>query len=358
MLNEIRGLGVVFLAVGLAWSEPASALRLTIGNRTYANPAFQAQADSAADAMEDQFNSTIGASSQVEDFLGAVGAANATSGRSLLSPGVHQQSNLMVSFGATGALGLGAGASLSNGLSIPSNRLPPIGVGARTALTVAVSGRTLRSPFRGLDPNRLMTHFSFFTMDLSPYIGRGISLKAMQAAVGMSYEVFGPKPWTPLLRYNGIRLSTGLSYGTFDASYQTPFDLTQSSGGLTARWDNDVDIGVSSKVFSLATEAVTGFRFLWALNLYAGLGVDFNFGSTSITGGSSGPVTGTVAGTQVFSATGTVSTEDSDSAAPPLAQARFLLGTQIDLGNFGVYVQGTVSTPSVYAVSLGARAAF
>lgn len=349
MLNKNKGL---VLALALFMPLSAQALRLSITNRS--SPVGNA----AADAMEAQFNNTIGSPDKVQDFLGAVAASSATSGRSILSPGVHLQSNLMVAFSASGTLGLGPGASLSNGLSIPTNSLPPIGVGARTGLTVAASGKTIQTPFRGLDPNRLMVHASFFTMDLSPYIGHGVSLRSMQISLGMSYEIFGPKPWTPAIRYNGIRLSTGLSYGTFDANYRTPFALTQTSGGVTTTWNNNVDIGVNSKIYSLSTEATTGFRLLWTLNLYTGLGVDFNFGSATITGGSSGPVTGTSGGVQVFSATGTVSSEDSDSATPPFAQVRCLLGTQIDVGNFGIYAQGTISTPSTYGVHFGARASF
>ena len=365
-MNKIKKLGrfsqgwkVAFFALSLLWTiQGAQALHLNITNRNYINPVFQPQADASSDAMETQFNNLISSPAQIQDFLGALGAANATSGRSILSPGVSLQSNLLVAFSASGALGLGSGASLSNGISIPTNSLPPIGVGAKTGLTVAASGKVIRSPFRGLDPNRVMLHASFFTMDLSQYLGRGISMKSMQMGVGMSYEVYGPKPWTPLIRYNGIRLSSGLSYNTFDASYRTPFNLTQTNGAITTTWNNNIDIGVSSKVFSLATDAVTGFRLLYLLNLYAGLGLDLNFGSSSITGGSSGPVSGSAAAVQVYSATGTVSTDPTDSAGPPIAQLRFLLGTQIDIGSVGVYLQGTVSTPSVYAVHLGARATF
>ncbi len=114
---------------------------------------------------------------------------------------------------------------------------------------------------------------------------------------------------------------------------------------------------MNSKVFSLTNEATTGIRLLWILNLYTGVGLDFNFGSSSITGGSSGPVSGTSSGTTVFSATADLA-GDSESVSPTLAQFRYLVGTEIDLGAFGIYIQGQVSTPSVYGVNMGAHVIF
>ncbi|MBC7397729.1 MAG: hypothetical protein H7333_09830 [Bdellovibrionales bacterium] len=339
------------------------AFQLAITNRNFpgAGALIQTQLNQLADNIQTQFNQTIASASNQSDFLNAVGNANAFSARSFLAPGVvPANKTFFVNAGGSAAIALGNGASLSSGITFPKNQLPPIGVSAKAGFTVGVSGRMIPIPLPlGLDSGRMMYSFSFLSADLSNQIGRGITLKTSQTSLGASYQLYVPQAWTPLARFDGIRITSGLSYSTFDASYRTPFNLSSFDSGTnsTVTWNSNVDLGVRSQVFSLTNEVKTGVRMLWLLDVYTGIGLDFNFGSSAITGGSSGPVSGTSSGTTVFSATATLDGE-SASAAPTLAQFRYLLGTQVDLGPVGIYVQGQVSTPSVYALNFGAHVAF
>jgi hypothetical protein len=339
----------------------AHAFTLTITNRAYpgAGAGLQAAIDALADSMEASFNTSIASASNQESFLESVGNANSGSSRSFLAPGVQTSSEkILIGVGGSMALALGSGSDLSSGISTPSNQLPPVGVGAKTGITLMVPARLLKisGPF---DVSRLSVGGSFYSMDLSSVIGRGISLKSMQASLGFGYQMYTPKDWTPLVRFNGFRITSGLSYSTFDATYSTPFNLTQTGSGVDLVWNSNVDIGVSSTIVSLSNQVTTGVRVLWIWNLFTGLGVDLNFGSSKLTGGSTGPVTGTQTGggATVFTGTATVDGASNGTSPNPI-QLRYLLGTSLPLGPFELYAQGQVSTASVYGLNFGMNLQF
>jgi hypothetical protein len=175
----------------------------------------------------------------------------------------------------------------------------------------------------------------------------------------MSYQFYPSQHWSPLVRFNGFKVSSGLSYSTFDASFATPFNLTQGDGTYDMTWNNTVNVGVSSSVWSFTNEATAGIAVLGVVNLYAGVGLDFNVGSTAVVGGSAGPVTAVQSGTstQVFSGTATISS-DSSGVGPTFAQTRFLLGTEFGVGPVGLYLQGQVANPSTYGLNFGAHFLF
>ncbi len=337
---------LLFLAF-LVGGAGAEAFQMSLSN---ISDSTGGNATAAANLIVNQFNNSIASTSNTKSFLGAVSNSSAMAGRSYLAQGADDHNNFSVALGGSLALALGEGGSLSSGIRFPANQLPPIGVGAQSGVTLGIPGRVIKIP--RLDASRLTYRVSFSSLDLSSAIGRGMSMSATQFSLGGSYSVFNPVPWTPLIRYNGIRFSTGFAYSSFSAGYQTPFSLSQTSGGSTVTLNQNIDLKVSSSIFSFTNEAITGLRFLWFLNLYGGLGLDFNFGSSSLTGGSSGTMSGTG-----FSATANV-TGDSASYGPSLVQVRFLTGMQFDLGPLGLYVQGQISTPSAYAVNFGLSTGF
>ena len=337
----------------------ASAFTLDITNRAYPNggAGIQAALDALADSLESTFNTSIASSANQESFLEAVGNANAGSSRSFLAPGVQTSSDkILLGLGGSMALALGSGSSLSSGISVPANQLPPIGVGAKTGVTVMIPAKNIHVAWP-VDASRLAIGASFYSMDLSSLVGNGISLQSMQASLGFGYQMYSPKDWTPLIRFNGFRISSGLSYSTFDATYRTPFNLTQSGGGVDMTWNSNVDIGVTSTVFSLTNQVTTGVRLLWVLNVFTGLGVDLNFGSSKLTGGSTGPVVGTQGASTVFTGTATVDGA-SNGTSPNLIQLRYLAGVTLPLGPFELFAQGQVSTASVYGLNFGMNLQF
>lgn len=346
------------LGLSLLQISEARAFSLAITNRTYPN-GNQAAMDVLANQIQNTFNQTIASTNQQSDFLNSVGNANALAGRSFLSPGVIQaDQNFSLNVGGSAALAIGDGASLSKGISFPSNELPPIGVGAKAGVTLGMPGRILPQ-IGNLDRSRTMVSVSFYSLDAGKYIGHGVSMTTTEASIGAAYQLYPSQSWTPLIRFNGFRIATGLAYSNFDASYSTQFNLSATDAGTGAKmaFNNNVNVGVNSSVFSLTNEVTTGLRFFWIWNVYTGIGVDFNVGSSSITGGSNGPVTASAGATQYFTGTAVIS-GSSESIAPTFAQLRYLLGTEVDLGPVGVYLQGQASTPSVYGLNFGAHFLF
>ncbi len=355
----------LFLAYSLLFLDlPAYGFGLTLGTPTYSgaasgNATYQAQLNALSNSIINQFNTVIAPESNQSRFLGAIGNANADSTRSYLSPGVITEST-QVAVSASGSLALSQGsgsASLSN-RALPANSLPPYGLGAKTGITLGISGRALKLP-TGLDPNRTMYSISFFSTDLSNLAGHGITLKSTQFSVGGSYQLYPSQNWVPMIRFNGIRITSGLSYSTFTAGYSTPFNLTQtdSTTNSSMAWNNQVNLGVQSNIYSFTNEAVTGVRLFWIWDLYTGLGLDFNAGSSQITGGSAGTLVGSQGGTTVYSAP-TVFDGNSNSYSPTFAQLRYLIGTQISLGGVGVFAQASISSPSTLGLNFGAHFLF
>jgi hypothetical protein len=133
----------------LIFPQVSHGFTLTISNRSYGNPAFQSALDTLADTLQTQFNSAIASASHQSDFLTAMGNANAMSARSYLSPGViPADRNFFMNFGGSFGLALGAGSSLSNGITFPQNQLPPIGISAKTGVSVGVSAKKFPSFFK------------------------------------------------------------------------------------------------------------------------------------------------------------------------------------------------------------------
>lgn len=349
----------LFLLMLGSGSVSAYGFTLDITNRAYPNggAGIQAALDTLADSIESSFNNSIASASNQDSFLQAVGNANAGSSRSFLAPGVQTSSDkFLLGFGGSMALALGSGSSVSSGISVPANQLPPIGVGAKTGVTVMIPAKNIKIAWP-VDASKLSVGASFYSMDLSSLIGNGISLQSMQASLGFGYQMYSPKDWSPFIRFNGFRISSGLTYSTFDATYRTPFNLTQTGGGVDMVWNSNVDIGVSSSVFSLTNQVTTGVRLLWILNVFTGMGVDFNFGSSQLTGGSTGPVVGTQGATTVFTGTATVD-GSSNGTSPNFVQLRYLAGVSLPLGPFELFAQGQVSTASVYGLNFGMNLQF
>ncbi len=329
-------------------APPSKAFQLAITNRVVTPPGDATLLNALADSLESQFNSSLASVGTQENFLRQVGNANAMSGRAFLSPGaLIANRDFFFAYGFGSGLSLGEGASLSQGITTPPNQLPPVGLGAKGGFTFGVSGKKFPKLF-SLDASRVMVFASFSTMDLSSWIGRRIALQSHHGSLGLSYQYYLPQNWTPLIRFNGFRISSGLSYANLDIRYSTPFQLTEQSGPTSMSWSGTVDLGVNSDVWSLTNEVTTGFRLFWIWNLYAGIGIDLNVGSSNLTGTSSGPVTASQ-----FSGTAVV-TGAPESAAPSWVQTRAIFGTQFDLGPIGIFGQFTLSTPSVYGLNFGA----
>ena len=334
---------------------PSSALTLSIENRAYPNGGNQSAFDALADAIETQFNSVIASGPNQEEFLTQVGNANAMSSRGYIAPGATSgASKFYMSAAASGAVAVGEGAKFSSSMSLAQNQLPAVGLSAKAGISLGVGGAHVPK-ILPLNPSKTTYSASFFSTDRFPFQGSRYSLRSSQASMGLSYQIDVPKALGPVLRFNGFKYTTSVSYSVFEASYQVPFNLTSASGANTVTWSDDVRLGLISKVFSFSNEVVTGVRAFWFANLYTGVGMDLNVGSTTFTGSSSGQISGAGAGgVSQFTGTATLSGQER-GRSPSWVQFRYLAGTQFDFGPFGFFVQGQMATPAVYGLNIGAH---
>lgn len=342
------------LWIGLGVSHPAAqayVMRLENVNDTSPGQIMTP----AAQALVDEFNGIMGASAS-HDFLSALGNANAGSSRSQFTPGAVTSNHILVGIYGAGAAALGSDTTFSGIGNSGSNQLPGIGVGAKLGLTVGLSGQIVKIPLP-LDPSKTMWLLSFSTMSFSKYL-KNITLNSSQFGLGLSYELQSPIGWNPILRWNGIRVTTGLTYSAFEVGYKTPFSLSQNlGGGASVKWAADLDLGAKSWLTTLSTEATTGVRLFWFWNLYTGVGIDFNAGGTNFTGGSKGKIVSDPAGPPGYEADAIIE-PGKTGYGPSIVSARYLLGTQFDLGPVGLYLQGQLAVPSVYVLNVGTQFQF
>jgi hypothetical protein len=339
---------VITLLNGLISGGAQAAISLDITNRQYLDPAIQATLDTVADTLENNFN-TLFTSTGSTEFLTEMGNANAGATRSIMVPGTSENARYTASFGLNGALSGGTAVTAA------ANTLPGVGLAAHGGISLSANGEIIKL-FRGLDAKRVMYHLSFYSLDLSSYFSAsGIEMDSLQVSAAVSYQIYHTESWLPIVRFNGIRVASGLSYGSFNASYTAPFTL--SSGGVNM--NSDITLTSNSKIYTWSNQVVTGVHLLSVLDFYTGLGIDFNFGSTSLDGSSeNGAVSAkNGAGASVFSGDATIA-GSANSAAPTILQMRYLLGTQMNLGPLGVFLTGQISTPTVLCLNFGAKLAF
>ena len=351
---RVRGESMLFLALTILFCLPLesrASITLSIKNPQYSNWGVVAQAalDLTASALETQFNDTL-VTADSEQFLTQVGNANAMATRSLMAPGTAETGNR---FGASFNINWAVAGGMN--VNSNSNSLPPVGVAAQSGFTVGANGDYIKL-FGGLDPKRVMYHLSFYKVNIGSYFPKsGIASKAMQVSTGVSYQLYPRRNWLPGIDFTGIHLSSSLSYADFSASYTTPFTL--GSGGISMI--SDVTMTVDSTVVAFSNEATVGVRAFYLIDLFTGIGMDLNVGSTKLTGTSSGGSVSATDGSGVvgYSADANVS-GDAGSASPTTAQLRLILGTQFNSGPFAIFAQANASTPNAYSLNFGAKFGF
>ena len=106
--------------------------------------------------------------------------------------------------------------------------------------------------------------------------------------VGVNYGVIMPHGvLLGFLKWRGVSLGTGLTYQKNEVNYEVELQtVTQDViGGLasaTLVMDPTVNLGVDMETYTVPLEVVTSFQLLWILNLSAGVGVDFIYGTSDL----------------------------------------------------------------------------
>jgi hypothetical protein len=339
-------LSLLFLSV-----DPAHAFVLDV-NQSSCTSGQEAICNQLEALLESTVNSALGGVN-LTDFLKAAGNANAVSTHGFLAPGVIYDRDLWVAAIGGAAIALPKGGA--SGINAKDDALPGVGIGASSGVNIGISGKWLHTNLGlGVDPSRIALSATFMTLNFSN-LGPGISYKTTVAGAGIHYVLDKGSDLVPMIRWNGFRLSSGLIYSASRIGYSRDlsFSASESTTGASIAWSPRLSMGLESNIFTIPTEITTGIRFFRFWNFYTGLGLNFNFGGSEITGSTSGPITST--GPVTVAGDGSLS-PSGGKVSPNLVQASYMLGTQFDFGPIGIHVQGVVSSPRVLGIQAGIRA--
>ncbi len=107
--------------------------------------------------------------------------------------------------------------------------------------------------------------------------------------VGVNYGVIMPHGvFLGFLKWRGVSLGTGITYQKNEVNYEVELQtVTQNvtDGALatgTLVMDPTVNLGVDMETYTVPLEVVTSFQLLWILNISAGVGVDFIYGTSDL----------------------------------------------------------------------------
>lgn len=345
--------GILLSAIGLtSLSGDTWAQGFTITNINVISDA--AVVNALIPTLENQINTALFPSNNDNAFLSAMSNAGAASTRGLGIDPPNDWSLFSVSLNVAGALESGLGSNLG----AQKNSLPSIGVGGQAALTFGLPATVIAGPsFLGLDSNRLRFYADFMTLSLNSLYS-GLDLNFLTFGTHADYVLARPRGIV-VLDWTGLQIETGLDMAHFSANYTTPLNFSSSSSGVTMTYDSTVNIGVSSTIFTLPIQMQTGFTILKILTFYTGLGMDFNVGSSNLTGGVSGPVTAVDSGnTTVFTGTGVLDVSSASGVSPSFLDTRIFFGLELNLLYAHVFAQYTKISQNTEAFQGGLNLAF
>jgi len=264
-------------------------------------------------------------------------------------------------------IGGGSGVGFSGGLSgyKVSSGLPAIGIGVQGSVMAGLSLSKLPVPTLGpIDLKRLTIFVNYFGISDDSLV-QSLTIKANAFGLHLQYKLVDNRNLggIGILNWGGLLFTTGIESSTNSLSYKVTQGVTVNSGGQTFNWTPSATsaLTLEANSFSIPFELSTSVRVLYVVSVFAGLGVDLNFGRTTIDSTLNGPVTGypvPLSGSAAASLTG------SEEQKPTFGHLRFFAGPQFNLvplkntNLLSIYLQGNFSTGGNYGVHAGARIAW
>ncbi|PJZ70081.1 hypothetical protein CH373_09815 [Leptospira perolatii] len=170
-----------------------------------------------------------------------------------------------------------------------------------------------------------------------------------------------------LFGFTGLSLGIGFhrKWEELNLIYHPGSATSISFGNAAGKWDGDVNFGYRSYVQSVPVDIRTGFRALYVLTVFAGLGVSNNTGNTKIHLERTGPLYLTVDPAaynlppqliQMYSggASGTLTIRTNGSAEVRSQTSYILGGIELNLFAFKLLVEAMASE-KVYSGNIGVK---
>ncbi|MEO5666445.1 MAG: hypothetical protein ABIR96_00150 [Bdellovibrionota bacterium] len=338
--NSFKVLG---MAMALMMSAGAEAQLFKITKGTKPIGLTDAQWTQLVDDLQTQVNDQL---PSVETGQYTKGMANATAMASTGTASVYGSSFKYGLIGGSVALGvdLGSGNKLSN-----FDAKKVAGVGVQSAAIIGFSPGSVTSGQWGpIDPARLRIFLSFLKLDQT-LNDADVAFTSM-GLIGQ-YRLVGERSLgLSVLKWNGIDVSSGFRLAKNKFSFtQTLPAFTQTQNGITATVAAaPATLGADVNVYSVPVEASTSVRLLYVLNLFTGIGGDFNFGSSKAIANYDTNIAVSGGG----DATGSLELGGDTSPTPWNLRAFAGLGVEFAIGTLNVGI-GKSLTAGAWSTSVG-----
>jgi hypothetical protein len=336
---------------------------------------FKSQVNQIVTDLETQVNQSLPDASQ-STYLKGMSNSNVIAVKGL---GVDYASSPDIFVVGVGA---GVGADIGNNKisdvtsgKVDANQIT--GIAAQPSIMVGVNLKNFPLPKLGFfDLKKLTVFGNFFSMkDIDKKINDGrFRGKLSNFGLHASYLVYEGMniPW--LFRWGGITLTSGFDMANFDVSYTKSFSQTQTktatvtspvpaTATLNASFIGQAQAGAKISIVTVPIEVSTNVQLMHLFGLYGGLGMDLNFGSAKSIADLGGNInvtdsTGTVAD-NATPITATAALNLGDKGSPSSIDARWFLGTQLNVTLLKVYAQLNHGIgQSTWGANLGVRIAY
>jgi len=261
----------------------------------------------------------------------------------------------------------GLGLNTTSGFDFKSSGgLPPIGLGAQGSIMAGLSLSKFPMPKLGpIDLKKLTVFVNFFTYSNDSLVD-SLTLKMNTFGLHAQYKVIDGKNigGIGILNWGGLAFTTGFDTSSNTMTYKVGQSISATSSGVTYTWKPNASsqLELQNTSFSIPLEVSTSVRVLYILSLFAGAGVDLNFGGKStISANLSGPVTDSL---NALPATASASLTVADNQGANFGALRFFAGPQLNLvplkntNLLSIYLQGNYSTGGNYGAHAGLRIAW
>lgn len=257
----------------------------------------------------------------------------------------------------------GVGINTTSGFNFSSNGgIPPVGVGIQGSIMVGLSLSRFPVPQIGPIDLKKLTIFANFYGYSNDSLISGLAIKTSAFGLHAQYKFIDGKNigGIGVLNWGGVAFTSGFDVSSNTYTYKVGQKISVPSGGLTYDWttNSTSSLSLESSSFSIPLEVSTNVRLVYILSLFAGAGIDLNFGKSTIAANLDGPLTvnGVAAGNAKLTA--------SEEKGPSFGTLRFFAGPQINIvplkttNVVSIYAQGNYSIGGNYGVHAGIRIAW
>ncbi len=349
---------MLILLWGLAplWAGPFSIINRT-SDLPSGNAIFTA-ISANADSLETTVNGGFLSEASRTTFNDAMAKGVTSQGNGLWVDRASNPDRFSVGVGLQAQVNMASLTASSLNFST-NNSLPPIGGGAMASLNVGLAPALLAKRRKSSD--RFFFYFNgmYFSSTLA-----SASVRMASIGVNAQYRLIQPKRFL-LLGWGGITAATGLNYSNQFVGMNSKLQLTSTSDvagqTVSVNIDMNYELGVRSNVWTIPLEVSTNFSLLYLFTFYLGGAADLNYGSASLSGTASGPVTasytGGFGGSNLFSGTGSLNLDDGVTSRPTAIVGRAFAGLQFNFLLFKITGQYNYLTNGSHGLAVIARAA-